>query len=127
MTELRERTVGPLDRVAFVRWVGALDDVDSPVHYDRVAAREQGHPDVLAPGMLAAAMLADHATATHGAARLRACRWRFVGAIWPDDVLTLRGRETAREGDRVSLELECVRGDGEVAVRCWMTFATTEG
>jgi acyl dehydratase len=123
MSALPERTVGPVERVSFVRWIGAIDDVDSPVHYDRVVAREQGHEDVLAPGMLQAAMLADHATSLFGAERLRACRWRFVDVVWPGDVLTLRGSSTPREDGTVDVELECLRGDDNVAVRCWMTFA----
>jgi acyl dehydratase len=127
MSALPERTVGPLERVSFVRWVGAINDVDSPVHYDRVAAREQGHEDVFAPGMLQAAMLADHATAQFGAARLRSCRWRFVDVVWPGDMLTLRGTSEPREDGGVDVELECVRSDESVAVRCWMTFGPEAG
>jgi acyl dehydratase len=123
MTGLPERTVGPVERVSFVRWIGTINDVDSPVHYDRVAAREQGYDDVFAPGMLQAAMLADYATAQLGASRLRSCRWRFVDTVWPGDMLTLRGNSTTREDGGVDLELECLRSDENVAVRCWMTFA----
>jgi acyl dehydratase len=123
VSALPERTLDPVDRVSFVRWVGTLDDVDSPVHYDRVAAREQGHPDVFAPGMLQAAMLADHATSLLGAERLRSCRWRFVDVVWPGDVLTLRGTTSERADGGLDAELECVRADGEVVVRCWMAFA----
>jgi hypothetical protein len=37
-------------------------------------------------------------------------------------MLTLRGTSEPREDGGVDVELECVRGDGDVAVRCWMTF-----
>jgi len=123
MTALPQRTIGPVERASFVRWVGAIADVDSPVHYDRVVAREQGYDDVFAPGMLQAAMLADHATAHFGAHRLRSCRWRFVDVVWPGDMLTLRGEATELDDGTTAVELECVRGDESIAVRCWMTFA----
>jgi acyl dehydratase len=123
MTALPQRIVGPVERTGFVRWVGAIADVDSPVHYDRVAAREQGYDDVFAPGMLQAAMLADHATAQFGAQRVRSCRWRFVDVVWPGDTLTLRGEATERKDGTIAVELECLREADSVAVRCWMTFA----
>jgi acyl dehydratase len=122
MTDLPVRTVGPIDRVSFVRWVGAIDDVDSAVHYDRVAAREQGYDDVFAPGMLQAAMLADHATAQFGAENLRSCRWRFVDVVRPGDVLSLSGTATEQEDGRLALELTCSRAPDDVVLRCWMTF-----
>jgi acyl dehydratase len=122
MTDVPVRTVGPIDRVSFVRWVGAIDDVDSPVHYDRVTAREQGYDDVFAPGMLQAAMLADHATSLFGAENLRSCRWRFVDVVRPGDVLSLSGTATEQEDRKLAVELTCTRAPDEVVLRCWMTF-----
>jgi acyl dehydratase len=122
VTDLPVRTVGPIDRVSFVRWVGAIDDVDSAVHYDRVTAREQGYDDVFAPGMLQAAMLADHATSLFGAERLRSCRWRFVDVVMPDDVLTLSGTATDQDDGTLAVELTCSRSPEDVVLRCWMTF-----
>jgi acyl dehydratase len=116
-------TTAALAPVDFVRWVGALNDVDSPVHYDSRAAQEAGYETVIAPGMLQATMLVDHAVAWLGAENVRRCRVRFLEPVLPGDELTLTTRVTARSGDRVEVELECLRPGGAVAVRGWMTFA----
>jgi acyl dehydratase len=116
-------TTAPLGPVDFVRWVGALNDVDSPVHYDSRAAQDAGYDSVIAPGMLQAAMLVDHAVAWLGAENVRRCRVRFLEPVLPGDALTLTARVTASADDRVEVELECRRPAGAPAVRGWMTFA----
>jgi acyl dehydratase len=122
-----DRVVGPLEVTDFVRWMGAINDVDSAVHYDREVAREAGYDAVLAPGMLPASVLTDHAIAWLGAAAVRSSRVRFRAPVVAGDSVTLRavatGVETAGGEERVAVEVTCLRADGEVAIAGTMTFA----
>jgi acyl dehydratase len=118
MMELR---VGPITRTDIVRFAGAGGDFN-PLHHDEEYARAAGFPTVFAMGQFQAGLLSRLAADWLGIENVRSYKVRFKAKVWPGDVLLLRGREVARDGDVVSCELEAVReGSGEVAVQAWVT------
>ena len=115
-----ELRVGPLTRTDIVRFAGAGGDFN-PLHHDEDYARAAGFPTVFAMGQFQAGLLSRLAAEWFGIENVRRYRVRFKAKVWPGDVLLLRGREVARDGDIVQCELEAVREDGgEVAVQAWV-------
>jgi acyl dehydratase len=113
-------TCGPLTRTDFVRYAGASLDLN-PNHHDEVYARANGNKTVFGMGMLAGGYCARLLTNWFGHAALRRLRIRFASRFWPDDVLTITARVTAkREGageGLVDCEFTCVNQNGEVIIR----------
>jgi hydroxyacyl-ACP dehydratase HTD2-like protein with hotdog domain len=85
------------------------------IHYDVDYARFEGHPDVIVHGPLQGAWLSQYVTDWAGpAARLESLAWQNRASAVPEQDYTFRGRVTAIEGDRVSLEVWEEDGDGRV-------------
>jgi acyl dehydratase len=115
-----ELRVGPLTRTDIVRFAGAAGDFN-PLHHDEEYARAAGFETVFAMGQFQAGLLSRLAAEWFGTENVRRYRVRFKAKVWPGDVLVLRGREIARDGDVVQCELEAVREDGgDVAVQAWV-------
>jgi acyl dehydratase len=115
-----ELRVGPLTRTDIVRFAGA-GGAFNPLHHDEEYARAAGFETVFAMGQFQAGLLSRLAAESFGIENVRRYRVRFKAKVWPGDVLLLRGREVARDGDIVQCELEAVREDGgEVAVQAWV-------
>ena len=115
-----ELRVGPLTRTDIVRFAGAGGDFN-PLHHDEEYARAEGFETVFAMGQFQAGLLSRLAAEWFGIENVRRYRVRLKAKVWPGDVLVLRGREIARDGDIVQCELEAVREDGgDVAVQAWV-------
>ena len=115
-----ELRVGPLTRTDIVRFAGAGGDFN-PLHHDEEYARAAGFETVFAMGQFQAGLISRLAAEWFGIENVRRYRVRFKAKVWPGDVLLLRGREIARDGDIVQCELEAVREDGgDVAVQAWV-------
>jgi acyl dehydratase len=119
--ELPQWEVPELTRTHFVRYAGASGDFN-PIHHDEVTAQRLGYASVFGQGMLTAGILAHYMTDIVGVGALRRFRVRFVGQVWPGDVLTCRGsvagtHDDPEGGERlVDLDLEVVNGTGDVVV-----------
>jgi acyl dehydratase len=109
------RDFGPITRTDIVRYAGASGDFN-PIHHDEHFAAKAGFPTVFSIGMYQAGLLATFATDWLGAEHVRRFTVRFEEQVWPDDVLTCRGVVTAVDGGRVTVELECRRQTGGVAI-----------
>ena len=125
-TELPERTFGPLTRTDFVRYQGASGDFN-PIHHDERFAASAGFPTVFSVGMLQAGLLATYCTDLFGPENVRRFKVQFREQVWPDDVLTCKGKVVGvakSDGERlVDLELTVVRQTGGTAIRGEATFA----
>ena len=85
------------------------------IHYDVDYARFEGHPDVIVHGPLQGAWLSQYVTDWAGpAGRLVALSWQNRASAVPEQDCTFKGRVTAIDGDRVSLEVWEEDGDGRV-------------
>ena len=113
------RTYPPLTRTDFVKYQGASGDFH-PLHHDELYARETGFPSVFSVGMLQAGLLASYATDWLGVENLRRFKVRFAEKVWPGDELTCSAKVvevfTADDGERVRVELACVRQNGVAAL-----------
>ena len=113
------RTFGPLTRAMFVRYAGASGDFN-PIHYDEGFAKSAGFPTVFSQGMHQAALLAGFAVDWLGPENVRRFLVRFREQVWPDDVLTCTGSvsgiEERDEGRMVTVDLQCTRQTGGVAI-----------
>jgi acyl dehydratase len=113
-------TCGPLTRTDFVRYAGASLDLN-PNHHDEVYARANGNKTVFGMGMLAGGYCARLLTDWFGHAALRRLRIRFASRFWPDDVLTITARVTAKREDAgaglVDCEFTCTNQSGDVIIR----------
>jgi acyl dehydratase len=111
---------GPLTRTDFVRYAGASLDLN-PNHHDEVYAKANGNRTVFGMGMLAGGYCGRLLTDWLGDGALKRLRIRFASRFWPDDVLTVTARVTAkREADGQGLidcEFSCVNQTGEVIIR----------
>jgi acyl dehydratase len=103
----------------FVQYAGASGDFN-PIHYDEGFAQSAGFPSVFSQGMHQAALLATFATDWLGPENVRRIHVRFREQVWPDDVLTCSGTVTAvnpvEGGQMVTVELQCLRQTGGVAI-----------
>jgi 3-methylfumaryl-CoA hydratase len=76
------------------------------IHYDREYAAVEGHPDVLVHGPLQGAWLHQYVADWAGlSGRVLELSWQNRGRAFPERDLTFRGRVTAIEGDRVSIDV----------------------
>src|SRR5438309_6850845 len=108
---------GPLTRTDFVRYAGASLDMN-PNHHDEVYAQAHGNKSVFGMGMLAGGYCARLMTSWLGHGSLTRLRIRFASRFWPDDVLTITARVTAKRDDGlVDCEFTCVNQAGEVIIR----------
>jgi len=110
---------GPLTRTDFVRYAGASLDLN-PNHHDEIYARANGNRSVFGMGMLAGGYCGRLMADWFGHAALARLRIRFVSRFWPDDVLTITGRVTAKrkiDGRRlVDCEITCVNQNGDIVI-----------
>ena len=109
---------GPLTRTDFVRYAGASHDYN-PNHHDEVYAQRNGNKTVFGMGMLAGGYCGRLMTDWLGDGSLRRLRIRFASRFWPDDVLTITARITAKHETEglVDCEFTCVSQTGEVIIR----------
>ena len=114
---------GPITRTDIVRYAGAGGDFN-PMHHDEPAAQAAGYPSVFAQGLLTAGLLASAVEAWLGALALRRYSVRYVGQVWPGDVIEVEGKVVATqpdgEGQLVTCEL-VVRGRGAAGDRVVLT------
>ncbi|MEX2195916.1 MAG: MaoC/PaaZ C-terminal domain-containing protein [Thermoleophilaceae bacterium] len=90
----------PITRTQLVRYAGASGDFN-PMHHDEEFATRAGMPSVFAHGLLQSGTLASVLARWVGLANLRSYSTRFVGEVWPGDVLELNGRvDAVREAGR---------------------------
>ncbi len=129
-TEPPPRVRAPISRTDIVRYQGASGDMQ-PIHHDEPFARAAGYDAPLVVGMFPAGMLTTWATDWLGPENVRRTRLRWKALVWPGDVLTCSGtvaRTYREDGEqRVDLELNCEKQDGQVAVLAWMTFVIESG
>ena len=116
----------PVDRMQIARYVGAAGDFN-PLYVDEPHAKAAGFPSTRAPGMVAMGFMAELATEWVRGARLRRFQSRFVKIVWPNDVLTARGRVTERRFDpngayTIDVELWAENQKGELVARGVATF-----
>jgi acyl dehydratase len=124
--ELPPLVKSPVDRLQIARYVGAAGDYN-PLYVDEPYARSAGFPSTRAPGMIAMGFLAELACDWVRGARLRRFQSRFVKIIWPNDVLTARGRVTERRFEpggvySVDIEVWAENQKGELMARGLATF-----
>lgn len=85
------------------------------IHYDADYARVEGHPDVIVHGPLQGAWLTQYVTEWIGPqGRLLHAGWQNRASALPDQDLVYRGRVTAVDGPRISLEVWEEGPDGTV-------------
>ncbi|SEN42763.1 MaoC/PaaZ C-terminal domain-containing protein [Lihuaxuella thermophila] len=95
--ELEPLVKPAVEKVQLVKYAGASGDFNL-IHTDVETARKVGLPGVIAHGMLSMGFLAQYAgqlAGTYGfVSRLKV---RFKEMVFPGDILTCRGRVTAKE------------------------------
>jgi acyl dehydratase len=116
----------PVDRLQIARYVGAAGDFN-PLYVDEPHAKSAGFPSTRAPGMIAMGFMGELASEWVRGARLRRFQSRFVKIIWPNDVLTARGRVTERRFEpngvyTVDIEVWAENQKGELVARGLATF-----
>ena len=112
--------IGPLVKAAItkrqlVEYAGASGDFN-PIHYDDPFARAGGFPQVIAHGMLTMAFFGQLLSDWAGPDRVVELRARFKAVTFPDDVVTVRGRVTACDGEAAAVELTATKKDGTVTL-----------
>lgn len=102
-----EVTFPPITITDIVRYAGASGDF-TPLHHDPEYARKAGYKDVFAMGMMTAGYLTKLIGDWFGPENIRRYKVRFTGQVYPGDVLTCRGRVTAKreEGGEKLIEAE---------------------
>src|SRR5437879_11684976 len=105
LPELRKDAITKLQ---LVKYAGASGDYNL-IHTDDETARRVSLDGVIAHGMLSMAFLGQYLCWLTGPESIRRLTVRFVEMVRPGDVLTSRGRVTAKEleadGQRATLEL----------------------
>jgi acyl dehydratase len=110
--------IAPLARPITLAMCEAFSGPEKNYHTDREMARALGFPDVVVQGMLSVCFVSELMTHAFGIGWLLAGKLdlRLVNVVWPDDVLTTRGkvREEVPEGGkrRVHLDVWCEKADG---------------
>jgi acyl dehydratase len=119
-----ESTVGPLTRTDIVRYAGAGGDLN-PIHHDEPLAQKAGFPMVFGMGMLHAGMLGIRLARWVGPTNIKTYKVRFVGQVWPGDVLTFTGQVASVDDDGVAtLELAVASSTGGEVLRATATALT---
>jgi len=116
----------PVDRLQVARYVGAAGDWN-PLYIDEPHAKAAGFPSAFAPGMIALGFLGELTTDWVRGARLRKLQGRFVKIVWPNDVLTARGRVSDRRFEAngayvIDIEIWAENQRGELVTRGLATF-----
>jgi acyl dehydratase len=116
----------PVDRLRIARYVGAAGDWN-PLYIDEPHAKATGFPSAFAPGMIALGFLGELTTDWVRGARLRRLQGRFVKIVWPNDVLTARGRVSDRRFEPggaygIDIEIWAENQRGELVTRGLATF-----
>ncbi|WP_445149639.1 MaoC/PaaZ C-terminal domain-containing protein [Baekduia sp. Peel2402] len=117
-----ESTVGPLTRTDIVRYAGAGGDLN-PIHHDEPLAQAAGFPTVFGMGMLHAGMLGVRLARWVGPDNLKTYKVRFVGQVWPGDVLTFTGAVASVDDGVATLELAVASSTGGEVLRATATAA----
>ena len=113
--ELRPLVKHPTNLLLFR--FSAVVGVEHRIHYDQAYARSEGHRDVLVHQTLHAAFLGEIAQSTWGPRSfVGELQWKNRGRAFPGDVLTVSGRITAVDGDRISCALEERNAVGDLCV-----------
>ena len=116
-------SAGPLTRTDIVRYAGAGGDLN-PIHHDEPLAQKAGFPTVFGMGMLHAGMLGVRLARWVGPANVKTYKVRFVGQVWPGDVLAFTGRVASVDADGVAtLELAVASSTGGEVLRATATAA----
>ncbi|MFG1923377.1 MaoC/PaaZ C-terminal domain-containing protein [Cryptosporangium sp. NPDC048952] len=126
MTDLPERTFGPITMTDIVRYQGASGDLN-PMHHDDEQARASGYPAAFSVGMLAAGWLATYCTEHLGEENVRRFRTRFTKVVYRGAELTASA-EVVRYFDqdherRVELAVRMRDDDGALVVDGTAEFA----
>lgn len=114
--------VAPLVRSITHTMCEAFSGPEKNYHTDRDMARALGFPDIVVQGMLSVCFVAELMAHAFGIGWHRAGKLdvRLVNVVWPDDVLTTRGkvREEMPEGSRrrALLDVWCEKADGTKTV-----------
>jgi acyl dehydratase len=116
----------PVDRLQIARYVGAAGDWN-PLYIDEPHAKASGFPSTFAPGMIALGFLGELTGDWVRGARLRKLQGRFVKIVWPNDVLTARGRVADRRFEpggvyAIDIEVWAENQRGELVTRGLATF-----
>jgi acyl dehydratase len=116
----------PVDRLQVARYVGAAGDWN-PLYIDEPHAKASGFPSAFAPGMIALGFLGELTCDWVRGARLRKLQGRFVKIVWPNDVLTARGRVSDRRFEPagaylIDIEIWAENQRGELVTRGLATF-----
>ena len=115
-----ESTAGPLTRTDIVRYAGAGGDLN-PIHHDEPLAQAAGFPTVFGMGMLHAGMLGVRLARWVGPDNLKTYKVRFVGQVWPGDVLTFTGAVASVDDGVATLELAVASSTGGEVLRATAT------
>lgn len=104
--ERSKLVVEEVSRTDFVKYAGASGDFN-PIHYDDEAAKEAGHPGVIAQGMFTAGLLETLVTDWVGVENVRSFNVRFTSVVRPGDSIRAVGEveETTTESDGVTVDL----------------------
>jgi acyl dehydratase len=116
----------PVDRLQIARYVGAAADWN-PLYIDEPHAKASGFPSAFAPGLIALGFLGELTSDWVRGARLRKLQGRFVKIVWPNDVLTARGRVSDRRFEAggvygIDIEIWAENQRGELVTRGLATF-----
>lgn len=117
-----EASVGPLTRTDIVRYAGAGGDLN-PIHHDEPLAQKAGFPTVFGMGMLHAGMLGVRLARWVGPTNVKTYKVRFVGQVWPGDVLAFSGRVASVADGVATLELAVRSSSGGEVLRATATAA----
>ncbi len=110
----------PLDRVQIARYTGASGDFN-PLYVDEPFARAAGFRSTIVPGPLAMAALSQMVSEWLKGPFIRRLSAKFLKILWPGDILTCRGRVTAKHREAsdylVDFDLWIENQEGEMLVR----------
>jgi acyl dehydratase len=114
---------GPLSRQQLARYAGASGDFN-PMHTDEAFAQKAGMPSVFGHGLLGAGVLARLVERWLGGADVTSYSARFVGQVWPGDVLTCTGRADAVEAGVATCSFTVTNQDGATVLTARATART---
>lgn len=117
-----EGSTGPLTRTDIVRYAGAGGDLN-PIHHDEPLAQKAGFPTVFGMGMLHAGMLGMRLAHWVGPTNIKTYNVRFVGQVWPGDVLAFTGRVASVDDGVATLELAVASSSHGEVLRATATAA----
>jgi acyl dehydratase len=102
-----------------VKYAGAGGDFN-PMHHDEELAKAVGLPSVFAMGLMHGGMLARVVTDWAGDGCVKRYKIKFVGMVWPHDVLTFSGSVARKYQDNqanlVDCQLSVVNQKGETNI-----------